>query len=267
MDEHETQPPRRHKQLRVGRWPLIVATALIIAAAFLFGTPFVLLAISHIRPKDWAQFSNEGQAYGGIAAAFGMLALIGVVASLVLQSRESAANRAAFQRSIHNDLMSKALDDEALRACWGRTHFKDSEQERQHIYTNLIFSFWHSMFEIGKLTDHDLRDVTSRIFNGAPGRRYWSISGPHMIRFHSSSRRDARFVEIVEQEYRKALGRERSLGSERAALERPRRGPADHRSTIRALILGTATGALVSAFMAKARALSRSSGNSKSRHR
>ncbi len=257
MDEHPTQPTRRRKQMRVGQWSLIAAAALIVAAAFLFGTPFVLLATAHIRPKDWAQFSNEGQAYGGIAAAFGMVALIGVVVSLVLQSRESAANRASFQRAVHNDLMSRALDDEALRACWGPTTYEDAEQERQHIYTNLIFSFWHSMFEIGKLSEHDLHDVASSAFNGAPGRRYWSISRPHMMSFHSSSRTDARFTEILEQEYRKALAREPAAGSERAASGMPRRVPARHRPTIGALILGAAAGAIISAFAAKARVPSR----------
>jgi hypothetical protein len=87
---------------------LLVITALIVAVGFVVGTPFALLAISYIHRGDWLQFSNEGQAYGGIAAVFGMLALVGVAASLVLQSRESVANREVAQRTIHSDLMSKA---------------------------------------------------------------------------------------------------------------------------------------------------------------
>jgi hypothetical protein len=257
VQEHIRQPTLRHKQMRIVQWSSIAIATLLMVAAFLFGTPFVLLAIAHIRPKDWAQLSNEGQAYGGIAAAFGMLALIGVVASLILQSRESAANREFFQRTIHNDLMSRTLDDEALRSCWGPAMYKNDEQERQHIYTNLIFSFWHAMFEVGKLDEHDLRDAAERIFDSAPGRRYWSISGPHRIRFHSSSRRDVRFNQILEQEYMKALARKPALGPSEAASRSPRRIPAKHRSMIRTLIFGAATGALISAFAARARVLSR----------
>lgn len=259
MEEHAPQPVLRHKQLRIGRRSLLVVAILLIATAFLFGTPFALLAISHIRPKDWAQFSNEGQAYGGIAAIFGMLALIGVAASLILQARESIANRESFQRTVHNDLLSRALDDETLRSCWGPAMYEDDKQERQHLYTNLIFSFWRSMFEVGKLSEHDLRDAASRIFSGAPGRRYWSIAGPHLIQYHTSSRRDVKFVQILEQEYAKALARKPTSRPLRASSRGPRQIPADQRSTIRALMLGAAGGALISAFLAKARVLSRSS--------
>ena len=108
-------PQRGH---HITRKLLLVIVALIAAGGFIVGTPFALLAIGYMHRGDWIQFSNEGQAYGGIAAVFGTLALVGVAVSLVLQSRESAANREVAQRTIHSDLMSKALDDPVLRACW-----------------------------------------------------------------------------------------------------------------------------------------------------
>jgi hypothetical protein len=156
----------------------LAAVAILIAAAFLAGTPFLLLVVGHVRPNDWAQFSNEGQAYGGIAAVLGMLALVGVGASLILQARDAATNRELTQRTIHAELLSKGLEDPALLACWGPSLHGDLDHDRQHIYTNMIVQFWRSMFEIGKITETQLHGLSAQMFAGAPGRKYWSIAGP-----------------------------------------------------------------------------------------
>src|SRR5215472_5806684 len=115
VDQGIAQGSNGPSRWRIARYLFLAGIALLATASFIIGTPFVLLAIGHIHPSDWLQFSNEGQAYGGIAAVFGMLALVGVVTSLVLQSRESAANRESAQRSIHKDLIFRALDDPELQ--------------------------------------------------------------------------------------------------------------------------------------------------------
>jgi hypothetical protein len=113
---------------RIVRRLFLAGTALLATAFFLIGTPFLLLAIGHIRHNDWTQFSNEGQTYGGIAAIFGMLALVGVAISLVLQSRDAAANRELAQRTVHADLLSRAFDDPGLLACWGLSYQGDEDR-------------------------------------------------------------------------------------------------------------------------------------------
>jgi hypothetical protein len=185
-------------------------------------------------------FSNEGQAYGGIAAVFGMLALLGVAASLVLQSRETAISRELAQRNLHTELLSKALDDPALLACWGPT-LEGGELDRQHIYTNMIVQFWRSMFEIGKVTEDQLRGLAAQMFAAEPGRRYWSAARAfHQIYYASGS--DATFVEIMEHEYNAALART-------ATNPQPRvRGSSlddGGRSTASALALGLIGGAIL----------------------
>lgn len=247
-------PGSDHRRRRTVHRLLLVAAALLTAAAFLIGTPFLLLAVGHVRHNDWAEFSNEGQAYGGIAAVFGMLALLGVAASLVLQSRDAAASREMAQRTIHADLLSRALSDPALLACWGPSVHGDDQQDRQHIYTNLIVSFWRSMFEIGKITDDQLRVSSAQMFAGAPGRRYWLIAGPHQ-ETHYVSDRDRRFVEILDQEHAKATASAQTAELSRPELARPtsaRPTSANDHSTIATLMLGIAGGAVLSAAVAVA---------------
>lgn len=189
---------------RAARRLQLIGGVLLAAAAFLVGTPYLLLAIARLRTaSDWTQFSNEGQTYGGIAAVFGMLALLGVAASLVLQSRETAISRELAQRNVHTELLSKALDDPALLACWGTTLDGD-EVDRQHIYTNMIAQFWRSMFEIGKVTENQLHGLAAQMFGGEPGRRYWSTARAFQKTYYASDI-DAKFFEIMEHEYNAAL--------------------------------------------------------------
>lgn len=207
-----------HRGRRTLRYLLLTVTALLATAAFLVGAPFVLLALSNVNRSDWTQLSNVGQAYGGVAAMFGMLALIGVAASLVLQARESVANRELAQRTTHSDLLSKALDDPALRACWGPSFHGNDEQDRQHLYSNMIVSFWRSMFEIGKITEDQLGALSAQMFADAAGRRYWSIAGPHQRR-HYITERDKRFVQILDKQYARTANSVRRQATDTRARE------------------------------------------------
>jgi hypothetical protein len=107
----------------------------------------------------------------------------------------------------------------------------------------LIVSFWRSMFEIGKITEDQLHALSAYMFAGAPGRRYWTVAGPHQ-RAHYVSERDRRFVEILDQEYTKA-----AVSTPAAESRKPkvtRLPPAGSHSTIATLALGVAGGAILS---------------------
>lgn len=239
--------PHRRTVQRV----LLAVSVLLAAAAFIVGTPFLLLAISHLQHDDWTQFSNEGQAYGGIAAAFGVLALVGVAASLILQSRQTTASLELAQRTIHTDLMSKALNDPDLLGCWGPTLHANDTYNRQHAYINLIVAFWRAMFEIGKLTEDELRALSAHMFAGAPGRRYWSIAGPYQRSHYCVTERDRKFIEVLDEEHAKV-----PIYASADESSHPRRLPPqqrDDRSTIGALALGFVGGAALSAVAATLR--------------
>jgi Family of unknown function (DUF6082) len=222
---------------------LFTVTALVAAAAFTVGTPFLLLTISHIRPSDWTELSSEAQTYGGVAAVFGMLALVGVAGSLILQSREIAASRELAQRTIHTDLLSRALHDPKLNACWGPSLHGDADADRQHLYTNMIVQFWHSMFEIGKITEDQLHALSAQLFRGMPGRRYWSIAGPFQ-KSHYLTETDRRFMGILDEEHTRQAAR--AVTNSRSKFATLPKALTDNRSAITTLTLGLVTGAVLS---------------------
>lgn len=232
---------------RAARRLWLIGGVLLAAVAFLVGTPYLFLAIARLRANDWTMFSNEGQAYGGIAAVFGMLALLGVAASLVLQSHETAISRELAQRNVHTELLSKALDDPALLACWGPTLDGD-EVDRQHIYTNMIAQFWRSMFEIGKVTDNQLHGLAAQMFGGEPGRRYWSVARAFQKTYYASDI-DAKFFEIMEHEYNAALAHT-ATNPQPQVSSAPPDDNGSH-STASALALGLIGGAILYKMMTR----------------
>jgi hypothetical protein len=230
----------RHNRLPIRRYIFWTVTALLATAGFGIATPYVLLAVGHIRPGDWAQFSNEGQAYGGIAAVIGMLAIVGVVASLVLQVRESAANRVQMERTFHADLVNRAIDDPDLVECWG-VPYGDLTKIKQVGYVNLILSNWFAMFEVGRNTEAELHELAAAIFMGMPGRDYWPSARSSWMEARSNKER--RFGVIMDEEYERAVASEPPLKWPVRKTQRSK--SISEQSMIGGLALGTMLGAVI----------------------
>jgi hypothetical protein len=223
------------------RYVLWIMTAVLAIVVFGVVTPFAFLAAAHIRPNDWAKFSNEGQAYGGIASVIGMLAIIGVVASLILQARKSAANRLQIDRAFHADLLYKAFEDPELLECWGIAQ-KDAPKMKKVAYVNLIVSYWAAMVEIGRMNDSEVRASAADIFAGMPARDLWRIARSGWMEFNSGDF-NRKFYAIMDEEYWRAMGSgpvSRWPERKTSVSEIP-----DERSMIRGLAVGAACGAAI----------------------
>lgn len=229
-----------------GRRFLLMGTLLLTSAIFLVGAPFVLFAISRIGREDWLILGNVGQAYGGVAAIFGIIALFGVIDSLRVQHRDSTANLELIQRTVHADLLARSIEDPELLACWGPPMHGNVAYNRQDFYCNQIVSFWRSMFEIGMITETGLEALAEHMFSNTPGRRYWSSIGRHFRKVDYRSVNDTAFFEIMERAYKRT--------SSRSTLEEKRTSPIDQAERSRtkrstpyaALLVGLAAGAAVS---------------------
>lgn len=239
------QPGYRQPRHPVFRYILWAVTALLTVAAFSVATPYIFLLVGRIRPNDWAKFSNEGQAIGGIAALIGMLVVFGVVASLALQIRELEANRVQAERTFHAELVFKALEEPELIECWGGNPMpeKDLTAVRKRGYVNLIITYYYAMFEIGRWSDDTLRRLVADIFTGMPARDHWALAREGWRDHPSSDAVNHRFIEIMDEEYRRAVARGPAVRwPERKALATE---PADERSTITGLAIGALCGAAI----------------------
>jgi hypothetical protein len=156
------------------------------------------------RAGDWERLSFIGQTYGAASAILSVLALIGVSVSLLLQAREAKATREQALRMLHADLMKMAMEDPLYRRAWGPFfESDDNDGPREHMYVNLIVSQWAMEYELRTITDDHLRSIAHVLFSGPAGRRYW-----HNVRdlriTSSSTRRERRFHEILDEEYGRA---------------------------------------------------------------
>lgn len=137
-------------------------------------------------------------------------ALVGVLISLVYQSRQTRLSREENMRAYHRELIGVAIQDPSLRVCWGGTVAGlPEEKARQIMFTNLIVSWWHSSYIMKDATDGELSLNLESFFRGDAGKEYWGMtrSGWRRLAEASRSARKRRFVEIVDAKYAAAEGR------------------------------------------------------------
>jgi hypothetical protein len=199
-------------------------------------SPFALRALSP-QSRDWEQLSWIGQTYGAASALLSMFALIGITASLVMQARESKAAREQALRVIHTELLQMAMEDEVYRRSWGPFFAAgDATAQREHMYVNLIISNLQLRYELNAISEEHLRVMARTIFSGEVGARFWA-EGREMRLRSVGSRRERRFHEILDEEYRHAL----EEPAQPPPPARPQdRAPARHPRRIWPVLLGVA---------------------------
>lgn len=183
--------------------PALALLLIVIAVGLVALSPFALDVFGNSRA--WTERSEIGQTYGAAAALLSVLALVGISVSLILQAREAKAAREHASRVTHSELLQMAIEDPVYRECWGPVDHSRSERElQQHIYTNLIVSYWQSRFELGMFSEAHLRAGASEMFAAVPGRRFWAATR-NVRRETAQTRRARRFHRILDEEYDRAI--------------------------------------------------------------
>jgi ABC-type multidrug transport system fused ATPase/permease subunit len=157
---------------------LVVLLLVLVSVGLVVASPWALRALDRNGDAiNWNRLSEIGATYGAVSAIIVAIALLGVVAALVIQSREAKAARKNAQRAHHVDLLRLAMDDPSYMECWGPYLTESFDTERQYTYVNLIVTQWNSEYEIGEMTDVLLRATAVSVFASSPGRQYWATSG------------------------------------------------------------------------------------------
>jgi hypothetical protein len=182
----------------------VLLTLLILLTVGLVGASPVALDLFDGDAARWERLSFIGQTYGAASALLSAFALAGIVVTLVLQARDTKVSREQGQRLAHSELLKMALENPVYRRAWDPVlPGRDPDADLQQIYVNLIFSSWQMSFELKTMDERLLRAVTSALFKGAAGRRFWAGARETRIAT-SATRRERRFHRIVDEMYQAA---------------------------------------------------------------
>lgn len=188
------------------RWPrvavlLLAGIAVIATAIAMF--PLTLRDIPG-STQEWNRLSAIAQTYTGAAAIISVIALAGVAASLMLQSRANMVIREQANRAVHIELLKMAMSDPLYCRAWGPFFASDDfDEAREHMYVNLIISSWQSRWRTYGTTEESLRVSMHVLFSGETGRRFW-VTAREIRMKAPASRREAKFDQILEEEYQLA---------------------------------------------------------------
>lgn len=183
---------------------MAILLLVIVSVGLVVLSPLALRALDNGAEVDWNRLSNIGETYGAVSAIVAAVALLGVMISLVIQSREASAVRKSTRRAHHVELMRMAMDDPRYMECWGPYLTETFAAEGQYTYVNLIVAHWYSEYQVGEMTDNLLRATAASVFASAPGRTYWRNAGTFW-RDNYSGRRARRFHRVLEDVYQEAI--------------------------------------------------------------
>ncbi|MBB4933187.1 hypothetical protein F4561_004007 [Lipingzhangella halophila] len=200
-----------------------VAVLLVVAVVGLVGlSPLALGAVRGID-DDWESLSFIGQTYGAASALLAGLALAGVVATLVLQARETRMSRELALRDSNSELLRIAMESPEYAECWGANlPLPEGKAQRQSMYTNMILSQWEMAYESRAIGDAHLRALARNLFVGRVGWNFWNRV--RSIRLSTAeTRRSRRFHRIVDDEFQQATEPPPEESEDEPQRRRPRR--------------------------------------------
>jgi hypothetical protein len=160
----------------------------------------VLLSRMSERSFDWPRLSEVGEAYGGVGPIVSSLAFCAIALSLLLQWRQNRMTLLFSNRQLHLDLIKLALADREFLYVDGSVVADDPDAVRK-VYANLLVGHWATAWDLRTLDVANLRSGAARLFESELAREWWQASGSS----YSSSRRRRRFVEIIDDEYGRAV--------------------------------------------------------------
>ena len=108
-------------RLMLSRRLLLIITltvGLIAVTGLVIFSPFALATLVHLK-VNWLELSNIGQTYGAVSALLSSLALAGVIASLLYQSRSNKNAVEQRVRTLQFDLLRMAMTDPTLMTASG----------------------------------------------------------------------------------------------------------------------------------------------------
>ncbi|HYN97773.1 MAG TPA: DUF6082 family protein [Pilimelia sp.] len=150
---------------------------------------------------DWRAAGQLGQMFSAVVSA---AALLGVVASLRLQARQTKLAQLEAVRNIRTQLLQFAVLSPRFLTAWGFDLGRGDSVAQYQAYVSLVFSYLKMAFVIGMLSELELTGSSRAAFANAGVVDFWR--GARTIYLNdSSSPRSRQFADIVERAFAAAV--------------------------------------------------------------
>jgi hypothetical protein len=176
----------------------VVALVLI---AVIVASPLLTYGLSSYG-FNWTVLSNVGQSYGPIATILSGVALIGVVATVNLQSRQTRVLAEQAIRQMQLELMREAWRDPDLLSALEVVPDGQGQKARQHAFLNTYFMYLRMGLMSGHISESEIEEISARCFSTSPGALYWQ-RGEEYLRRHFEDD----FVKALDRGYARAQQR------------------------------------------------------------
>lgn len=228
--------------------PVLAALSLVLVAVAVGLSPLALGTVGAFS-DDWEGLSLIGQTYGAASAVLAGLALAGVAATLVAQTRETRVSRELAVRDSTSELLRMAMDNPEYAECWGANLTQPTGRaQRQSMYTNMIVSQWEMAYETRSVGEDHVRALAHNLFAGRVGWEFWSRARTIRLRT-AETRRSRRFHRILDEEFQRS--------PEPRKPTQPRNGPPRRWGAARPLAGVLIVGAVAAGMAAVRRVLNR----------
>ena len=169
-------------------------------------SPLLLRQLAQIKGIDWTELSNIGQTYGAASAILSAVALIGITLSLMVQARQARIERVRITRERHMELLRIILDaPEVYSPIIGVEAARSGTDTRRFLFCTMWVNYARMGFEAGVLTEELLHDdIFAPAFKSEPMRKWWTRARKYWSGNLIQGRKDRKFVQIIDEEYRKA---------------------------------------------------------------
>ncbi len=181
----------------------VITGALLSLVAF---SPLLLNQIARSRGLNWQTLGNVGQAYGGASAILAGIALVGIAASLVIQTRQARTERVRLVRERHGELLRLVLDNPKIYApVLGTRTPATVDEVRQFIFSTMLMNYTLMGYELGVITKLSLtEEIFPSIFATAAFRNWWAVSGKYWSPHGNMTRRERQFRRLLRDQYLRA---------------------------------------------------------------
>jgi len=191
------------KYLRLVALTSTISCLVLASIAF---SPAILSSTSSRMDLNWPRLANVGQTYEGIGSLLAIVALTGVVISLLIQVKEHKANKTQILRSFHLELMKISLSNPVCAKVWSSSPNVSDDKMKENGFINMTLWLWESRWDLGDMDEESLRtSLRIEFFPNEAPRQYWEKFGVYRTSAGTASKSRAEFFNIVNSEYKRAI--------------------------------------------------------------